>query len=98
MDGSELRSRSLPHIALLTLALFSGQSDPLLALLRRGLGGGLPLALLRVPIGVGSGFFPGPADPLLALAHAVLLPLVPFDITLAPILDVRPPHPKDQPK
>src|SRR5207249_5912590 len=68
-DESDLGSRSLPHVALLTLALFSRQPDPLLALLQRGGSGRLPLTLLRDKIGIGRGFFPGPAHPLLALAH-----------------------------
>src|SRR5258705_9899225 len=84
--GSELGFGSLPHIALLALALFSRQSDPLLALLRRGFNGGLPLSLLRIPIGVGGGLFPGPADPLLPLAHGILLPLVALNFALGLIL------------
>src|SRR5439155_17097765 len=96
-DESDLGSRSLPHVALLTLALFSRQPDPLLALLQRGGSGRLPLTLLRDKIGIGRGFFPGPADPLLALAHAVLLALVAFDITLGLILEVCPPHHEEEP-
>src|SRR6266853_72361 len=79
-------------------ALFSREPDALLALLQRGGSNRLPLTLLRNKIGIGSGFFPGAADPLLALAHAVLLPLVAFDITLGLILGMCPPQHQEEPE
>src|SRR6185437_6990383 len=95
-NESDLGSRSLPHIALLALPLFSGQPHSLLPLLLRRRRGGFPLPLLRVPILGGRRLFPGPADTLLPLAQGILLPLVAFDLALDLILGVRPPHHEEQ--
>src|SRR6266581_1967460 len=59
---------------------------------------GVALALLGVPVRVGPCLFPGPADPLLALAHGVLLSLFALGLALHLVLGVRPPHHQEQPK
>src|SRR6266516_1898161 len=88
----------LSPLALFPFARFPGESHPVLTFLEGRRRRGVALALLGVPVRVGPCLFPGPADPLLALAHGALLSLFALGVALHLVLGVRPPHHQEQPK